>query len=238
MNCSDPDCSCAEVACNEACLCDESCCEESNQTSYMTFSTTNDLVGSAPRQQNVYSMITESIGIQQERNCFEEALYYCETEVCFVCPSLSWKQRLYGCIACMLLGFFVSIGSFSRFSELVGGDPRPFVAQYILGNILALCSTCLLHGPLSQSQIMLANTRIATTGIYLALTVAIIVAAYWSNPDVLLVLLFVLAQYLTLAWYTLSMLSWGQQLFTNCIFPVFIKCCCPNGDNEENCCNL
>ena len=125
----------------------------------------------------------------------------------------------------MLLGFIVSIGSLGKFSELVGGNPRPFVAQYILGNLLALTSTCLLYGPLSQTQVMLANSRIATTFTYLALAVLTIWMAYLPNPNCILILLFILAQYIALAWYSLSMLPWGQELVMGCFLPVFSNCC-------------
>ena len=35
-------------------------------------------------------------------------------EICAICPSLSYQQRLYGCLTCFIIGLALSIGSIFR----------------------------------------------------------------------------------------------------------------------------
>ncbi len=77
-----------------------------------------------------------------------------EENVCQLCPSLTWQQRVIGCACCMLLGFCLSMGSLFRFMQLLEGDPVPFATMYTIGNILSLSSTCFLFGPWSQAKQM------------------------------------------------------------------------------------
>lgn len=67
-------------------------------------------------------------------------------------PELSWRERLLGCATCMICGYLISFGSFLRMRDLMTGDPRPLVVNVTFGNILALCGTCFLTGPTSQSR--------------------------------------------------------------------------------------
>jgi len=76
-----------------------------------------------------------------------------------MCPKLSLQQRLTGCLICMGLGFFISMGSTFRLVKLLKGDPEPFAVMYTIGNLLGLFSTCFLYGPTSQVKKMFATTR-------------------------------------------------------------------------------
>ena len=50
-----------------------------------------------------------------------------EQELCSIFPSLTWQQRVGGCIGCMVLGYVLSFGSFMRMRDLiVYGDPCKF----------------------------------------------------------------------------------------------------------------
>ena len=82
-----------------------------------------------------------------------------EEQICSVCPSLTFQQRIIGCLTCLVVGFLISMGSTFRLIKLLEGDPEPFAVMYTIGNILGICSTCFLYGPMSQVKQMFAATR-------------------------------------------------------------------------------
>ena len=118
--------------------------------------------------EQMYTKVSSSFGFEVEER---EKTWYekLESEVCGLCPSMTWSQRIWGCMICMIAGFFVAMGSMFNFAKLVGGDPIPFALQYTAGNILSLSSTCFLYGPLAQAKSMFATTRLFTTVIYFTL---------------------------------------------------------------------
>ena len=182
-----------------------------------------------PDEVTMYSRLSTSLGLQQERNCCENMLFFCETELCLYCPSLSWTQRIYGCIICAALGFLISMGSFSKFAQLIGGNAIPFVAQYTFGSILSISSTCFLYGPISQAKTMMASTRIASTIVYFSLMIITILSAFVLKPPIIVMLLLIIAQYLAFTWYTLSLFPWGREIVKSC----FISYCCSCVTAEE-----
>ena len=63
-----------------------------------------------------------------------------QLDVCSLFPSLSFQERLGGCVGCMILGYLLSFGSFFRFRDLLRGSPLPFVLFSTLGNVISLVS--------------------------------------------------------------------------------------------------
>lgn len=61
-------------------------------------------------------------------------------------PSLTWQERLGGCIACMVLGYILSLGSLFRMKDMIAGHPTSFVIYTTLGNIISLSGSCFLSG--------------------------------------------------------------------------------------------
>ena len=84
-----------------------------------------------------------------------------EEQVCSIFPTLTFQQRIIGCLTCLLIGFILSMGSTFRLMKLIEGDPEPFATMYTIGNIVGLMSTCFLYGPVSQVKQMFAPTRLA-----------------------------------------------------------------------------
>lgn len=84
-----------------------------------------------------------------------------EEQVCSIFPTLTYQQRIIGCLTCLLVGFILSMGSTIRLIQLMKGDPEPFATMYTIGNIVGLFSTCFLYGPVSQVKQMFAPTRYA-----------------------------------------------------------------------------
>ena len=63
------------------------------------------------------------------------------------CPSLTMFERIVGTIVCFCLGTLVNVLAMMKIPRLLLGDPKPFAAAYTLGNLLSLCSTTFLVGP-------------------------------------------------------------------------------------------
>lgn len=56
---------------------------------------------------------------QQERTWQEEV----EDDICSFLPSLTFQERVVGCLFCMLFGYVINLGSWFRFKRLLFGDP-------------------------------------------------------------------------------------------------------------------
>lgn len=46
-----------------------------------------------------------------------------EDEGCSLLPTLTFQERIIGCVSCMVFGYILSFGSFLRFKELILGNP-------------------------------------------------------------------------------------------------------------------
>jgi hypothetical protein len=101
---------------------------------------------------HAYEMVSPE---QRPKEWYEEV----EEQACSFCPSLSFQQRVIGCCICLTMGFLISMGSTFRLIRLLEGDPTPFAVLYTAGNLLGICSTCFLYGPLQQVKKMCASTR-------------------------------------------------------------------------------
>ena len=153
-----------------------------------------------------------------------------EAEVCSFCPSLSWTQRIYGCISCVAIGFLLSFGSFFRFTTLLKGNPTPFAVCFTMGSLVSLSGTCFLSGPYKQVKSMCKKTRMIASIMYIGSMIMTLVTAFAlsdipAQPLILLILCFL--QYVAIIWYTLSYIPFARQWAASCCK----KCCC----DEEMC---
>ncbi|GMI36749.1 hypothetical protein TeGR_g6367 [Tetraparma gracilis] len=153
-----------------------------------------------------------------------------EEEVCSVCPSLTYTQRITGCLSCAAIGMLLSFGSFFRFTALLKGNPTPFAVCFTLGSIVSLCGTCFLSGPYRQAKSMCAKTRIGATVMYIGSMIATLAVAFacgsWPAQG-LLILICVVLQYISIIWYTLSYIPFARQWAKSCCTSM----CC----SEEMC---
>lgn len=148
-----------------------------------------------------------------------------EEQMCQYCPSLTWQQRITGCITCILIGFLLSLGSTFRLVQLLKGNPEPFAIMYTLGNIIGMCSTCFLYGPWSQVKQMFAPTRVVATGAYFLFMGITLLFAFYPGEIFLRGLwlsLSILCQFLALTWYTLSYIPYAREIVMNCLS----RACC------------
>ncbi len=141
-------------------------------------------------------------------------------EISEFCPQLTYKQRIYGFGVCFGVGYLITLLSFSFFDELRdNGNPVPFVVIYTLGNVVSLLSSMFLCGFKTQFRRMFDDTRKITTIVYLSTLVASIIICFIPfNADVklLILVLLLIAQFLSSTWYTLSYIPFARRAVKKC----------------------
>jgi len=133
-----------------------------------------------------------------------------DSQSCF--PSLSMRDRIIGWLSCYLAGLVISLLSFGSFTQLVLGHPFKFALLYSLGNIISLLSTMFLVGPQAQWERMKSPSRWVASVIYLSSLTATLVLCIDAPEMTLLVVAAVVTQWLSLLWYSLSFIPFGQSL--------------------------
>lgn len=144
-----------------------------------------------------------------------------ETPHCPACldflPSLSFRERLLGCVTCMICGYILSFGSFLRMKDLMIGNPVPLVVHVTVGNIIALCGTCFLTTPTNQLQRMFHKKRKLASIFYLGslgVTLFLLLLPRFMFRGFLLFLLMI-GQYIAITWYCLSYIPYAREFVTN-----------------------
>lgn len=139
-------------------------------------------------------------------------------ELSTICPSLTYQERVIGCVTCFTLGFLLSLGSTFRLAKLVSGHPGPFAMAYTIGNLLSLASSMFFVGPCKQMQTMFHTKRRVSAIVYIVfigLTLALCFSPHVPHR-VALVLMCVITQFLALVWYTLSYVPYGRKIVLGC----------------------
>mmetsp|Transcript_26492 Transcript_26492/g.76456 ORF Transcript_26492/g.76456 Transcript_26492/m.76456 type:complete len:255 (-) Transcript_26492:53-817(-) len=144
---------------------------------------------------------------QQQQQQFDDSNYCCG-----LCSSLTFGERLFGCLLMHVGGYILDLGSLHRFFRLISGSPLPFVATWTLGHIVCLMGTTFLIGPRKQLQGMFHESRRKPATAYLstmAVTAVIVIicvaldrpTGFWIG---LVLVLLLLCQCVCIAWYTIS----------------------------------
>ncbi|KDO22782.1 hypothetical protein SPRG_11541 [Saprolegnia parasitica CBS 223.65] len=128
------------------------------------------------------------------------------------CPSMSYENRLYAFGAVLVVGAACSLFSlvFLLTANLVG-----FGVMYSFGSLCGLLSTIFLVGPSRQVATMFQKHRWIATAMYLGLIVLTLLVAFSKMrkaAKVVLVLLFVLLQFLAAIWYSLSYIPFARRV--------------------------
>lgn len=121
---------------------------------------------------------------------------------------MSYTTRLGGFAFCFILGWMLSLTSFTSFGALLLGNPLPFAFKYTIGNALSMCSFCFLQGPARQLRGMCSSERRVSTLCYL-LSLAATLYCVFSLRSKLLSIVCIAAQFLAAAYYALSYLPTG-----------------------------
>lgn len=151
------------------------------------------------------------VGVPENEN--EEASL--QEEVSNMCPTLTYKQRLYGFGICFVLGWFLSFLSLITLAD-IKDNPQRFAFTYTFGSIIALASTCFLWGPMKQVKKMFAPIRIGATLLYL-ISMALTLYLAFSGASTLAVLGSIFLQFLAMIWYCLSWIPYARRVVTSCV---------------------
>ena len=127
--------------------------------------------------------------------------------------TLSWSTRIKGFAICFGLGLFISIlGTIMIYT----GSTTKFAILYSLGNIVSICSTFFLMGPVAQIKRMFSSSRwLATCLMLFFLVLTIVSAVVWDSG--LLVLIFCILQFLAMVWYSLSYIPYARDAIKKCV---------------------
>jgi len=127
------------------------------------------------------------------------------------CPSLTFRERVQGCVACILIGFVISFLGFISFWT---GHVATFAILYTLGNIISICSSGFLFGPMRQLRNMGRAKRRVAVAIYLGAMLLTLVLAFCLPKVGPLILISVFAQWCALVWYIASYIPFGQKIIS------------------------
>lgn len=101
------------------------------------------------------------------------------------------------------------------FTKLLLGQPRDFAIKYTLGNVLALCSTAFLIGPMRQVRNMTASHRWVAALIYLG-AMAMTLVSVFKFENAPLTLVCIIMQFCAMVWYVLSYIPFGRSMMQKC----------------------
>lgn len=119
---------------------------------------------------------------------------------------LSKKQRLYGFATCLGVGFILSFLSF-----LTWASPTRFAVIYTTGNIVSLCGSLFLMGPMRYLRSMFHEKRRLSAIAFLASMVLTLIAAL-AIKSVILSIVMALIQVACMIYYMLSYIPFGRQM--------------------------
>jgi len=137
-------------------------------------------------------------------------------------PSLTYKQRLYGWGTCFTLGCLVSFLSFGQFLHHLSR----FAILYSFGNVIGLCSSFFLCGPVAQFRAMKDPKRVVATVIFITSLILTFIAASKHGENQkgihrLIVLILVITQWCALTWYSLSFIPYGRAFARSMLHQIF-----------------
>lgn len=154
-------------------------------------------------------------------------------------PQLTIRERMIGCITCMIGGYILSLGSLLRiFDLLFHHNPYPMVINTTIGNIITLTGSFFLSGPQQQIKRMFTKKRIHSTYMYLGslfgtLFLLLIIPGNSFGKGLLLLLCLVF-QYMSVFWYCLSYIPFAHETVRNFISQYYSGIRSSSGDTFDD----
>ena len=133
-----------------------------------------------------------------------------------MCPELDYKTRIIGFLISFVVGIFMMISSVSQLLTLAMGGQRWFAFWYTCGNCVCLSSTFFLMGPKRQCENMMKPER-KLTSMVLFISMALCLILAFTGISKLIIMIFIIVQFLALVWYALSYIPGAQKLCSMCI---------------------
>lgn len=143
------------------------------------------------------------------------------------CPSMGFKQRLFGCACCFAAGQLLQFIAFGSAAGVLIGHPGRFARCYSMGNIMMVTGSFFLSGPKRQCNKIREKDRLPTFCAFIlssVLTLWVVFAhAFWGRA--LLIIFAVVIQWCAQVWYILSYVPYGHTVGRRVIKKV-MACCC------------
>ena len=133
-----------------------------------------------------------------------------------MCPDLDLKTRIIGFIISFVVGMFMMISSISQLFTLAIGGQRWFAVWYTCGNCVCLSSTFFLMGPKKQCDNMMKPQR-KLTSMVLIISMFLCLILAFAGISKIIIMIFIILQFLSLLWYVLSYIPGAQKLCSACI---------------------
>eukprot|EP00927_Polykrikos_kofoidii_P009537 TRINITY_DN1397_c0_g1_i2.p1 TRINITY_DN1397_c0_g1~~TRINITY_DN1397_c0_g1_i2.p1 ORF type:complete len:272 (-),score=44.85 TRINITY_DN1397_c0_g1_i2:96-911(-) len=130
------------------------------------------------------------------------------------CPNLGFKQRVFGCVCCVVLGQVLQFLSFGSMMGILVGHPGRFATFFSIGNILMVVASFFFSGPKQQCKKLRTKDR-APTFFTFILTMALTLFVVFGHPfffRAIVILLLVIVQWVAQIWYILSYVPYGQKM--------------------------
>uniref|UniRef100_A0A7S0ZYE5 Vesicle transport protein n=1 Tax=Noctiluca scintillans TaxID=2966 RepID=A0A7S0ZYE5_NOCSC len=143
------------------------------------------------------------------------------------CPNLSIRRRMLGAICLLCLGQCLQASCWFYFGSVMLGFPAKFATCYTLGNFVMMCASLFFSGPTQQMKQIMLKQRGSTLALFMSTMLLTLVTVY-SRSFVgrsFLLILFVVVQYMALAWYILSYVPRGQQVAGKVMRKLSCWCC-------------
>ncbi|VDD91217.1 unnamed protein product [Enterobius vermicularis] len=120
--------------------------------------------------------------------------------------SLPWALRVQCFIGCFFLSLLCSaLGSVMLFSHKIIG----FAVMISVGNIISICGTFFLTGPVRQLKKMFEKGRFIATLVFITLIAfSLIAALFLSSPFLAFIL--VVGEYIAMLWYSISYIPYAR----------------------------
>ena len=188
--------------------------EESSSYSILgtqTEATSNPLASATQALNNAANTARRTVGIPvpEEEKTMED-------QVCEMCPTMTFKQRLTALIACCVLGYLLEIcGSLTLIGGPTAENIRKFCLLYVSGNLIAIMATCFWVGPKYMCKKMMKKSRRCATIFYLVTLVAVVVLAL-LKVALIFVLLMLSVELCAAIWYSASYLPKGRWCIVQC----------------------
>lgn len=143
------------------------------------------------------------------------------------CPTMSIKQRIFGCACCFAAGQLLQFFAATSFAGILIGHPGRFARCYSMGNMMMISGSFFLSGPKRQLEKVRQKDRLPCFCSFIAALVLTLAAVY-SHPFLgraLLILVLVVIQWCAQVWYILSYIPYGHTVGRRVVKSLFGWCC-------------
>lgn len=143
------------------------------------------------------------------------------------CPTLGFKQRIFGCACCFAAGQLLQFFACSSLFGVLLGHPGRFARCYSMGNLMMITGSFFLSGPKRQCNKIKEKDRCLSFCAFIVSMVLTLTAVYHSPffGRALLILLLVVIQWCAQVWYILSYVPYGHTVGRRAVKKI-ASCCC------------